>query len=312
MLEISSRTIRADFHRWFDRIPDIDAASWYMISDYCVGDNNKQNDAFSFAILLNHDTSENIASYIARVAPKDIKESRGAWQGLLDYLSCPVSFSVNFVVERQTSYLKSILTVEAMRDITDDLRKIVRGWATEEPSNGPYYDILDRRLKLLASELASKNPSLKLLRRIFLVASFAAIVLTVVNDSKSPIHIRWISDRDAMFDRHDGVAFDLGWLLFQLTRRKNHSWIDLRRPQIGFATPGMDGKTEYAEFVRLPDILAGTLADMRVPQMMFTHPKFPPAFNRLFVNSQNNAVIEIVSSLESVKARRITFGEQRA
>ncbi len=94
-----------------------------------------------------------------------------------------------------------------------------------------------------------------------------------------------------------------------MMRRSKGGVIDLRRPEIAFATPGMDGVTEYAEFVRLPDCLAGTLADMKLPQMMFTHPKFPPVFNRLFVGAANNAVIEVITGPDRVTTRRIAFGE---
>lgn len=307
LIEKSSQTIHSDFRRWFDSIPA--AAVWNVISDYSVGDSNKQNDAFSFVILLNHDTFENIASYIAAVAPKDIKASRRPSEGLLNYLSCPVSFSLNFVVERQSSYLKNAVTVKEMLGLTGALQEVVRDWAVEEPPNAAFYGALNRRLELLAGELGGKTPSLKLLRRIFLVASFAAVVLGLVNDAKSPLGVRWISDRDAMFDRHGGIAFDLGWLFFQMMRRSKGGVIDLRRPEMAFATPGMDGVREYAEFVRLPDFLAGTLADIKLPQMMFTHTKFPPVFNRLFVNTPNNAVIEIVTASDRVTSRRIAFGE---
>jgi len=309
LIEKSSQTVHSDFRRWFGSIPA--AATWNVLSDYSVGDSNKQNDAFSFVILLNHDKFENISSYIAAVAPKDIKASRNPSKGLLDYLSCPVSFSLSFVVERQSSYLKDAITVGEMKGLTEALREVVREWAVAEPPNAAYYGALDRRLKLLAAELAGK-PSLKLLRQIFLVASFAAIVLGMVNDAKSPLAIRWISDRDAMFDRHDGIAFDLAWLFFQMMRRSKGGVIDLRRPQFAFGTPGMDGVTEYAEFVRLPDFLAGTLADMKLPQMMFTHRKFPPIFNHLFVDTLNNAVIEIVTAPDRVTSRRIAFGEPPA
>lgn len=310
LIEKSSQTVHSDFRRWFESIPA--AATWNILSDYSVGDSNKQNDAFSFVILLNHDKFENISSYIAAVAPKDIKASRNPSKGLLDYLSCPVSFSFSFVVERQSSYLKDAISVGEMKGLTEALREVIREWAVAEPPNAAYYDTLDRRLRLLATELAGKKPSLKLLRQIFLVASFAAIVLGMVNDAKSPLAIRWISDRDAMFDRHDGIAFDLAWIFFQMIRRSKGGVIDLRRPQFAFGTPGMDGVTEYAEFVRLPDFLAGTLADMKLPQMMFTHRKFPPIFNHLFVDTLNNAVIEIVTARDRVTSRRIAFGEPPA
>lgn len=306
LIEKSSGTIHSDFRRWFGKYPA--AASWTVVSDFSVGDPGKQNDAYSFVIIPKHDTDENIASYIAATSPSDLKSSRTPPTGLLDYLCCPVTFSVSFLVSRASATLRLAVTQEAMSSLVPELRKIVADWTEAEPPNAAYYGALDHRLRLLESELARRQPSLNLLRRIFLVTSFAAVALGMVSDAKSPISIRWISDRDAMFDRHDGVAFDLAWLLFQIMRRRKGGVVDLRRPQIAFASPGMDGRTEYAEFVRMPDFLAGTLADIKLPQMMFTHRKFPPIFERLLVDSPNNAVVELREDDDRVTSRRVGFG----
>lgn len=308
LIERSSATIHDDLRAWFGKYPS--AASWSVVSDFSVGDAGKQNDAYSFVIILKHDTDKNIASYIAATSPSDLKATRTPPMGLLDYLCCPVTFSLSFVVSRESANLRAAITQEAMSSLVASLREIVADWAAAEPPNAGYYAQLDRRLRVLGMELARKQPSLNLLRRIFLVASFAAVVLGMLNDAKSPVNIRWISDRDAMFDRHEGVAFDLAWLLFQIMRRRRGGVIDLRRPQITFATPGMDGRTEYAEFVRMPDFLAGTLADIKLPQLMFTHRKFPTIFDRVLVNSSNNAVVELLSDEERVTSRRINFSNR--
>jgi len=307
LIKKSSKTIQSDFDHWFKDIPV--ASTWILASDYCVGDKNKKSDAFSFVIIPQHDTDQNIASYISTVAPKDIKSTRTPSEGLLDYLSCPVTFSYNFVVERESHYLRNATTVSVMKSLTEAMIATVHDWQSAEPANAKYYSDFDRKLNAMLEELSGKNPSSALFRRIFLVSSFAAIALSLINEKKAPLNIRWISDRDAMFDRHDGIAFDITWLLFQTMRRIKGGYIDVRRPQLIFATPYMDGFTDYAEFVRMPDLLAGTLADMRIPNIMFSHRKFPPVFNRLFLNSLNNAIVEIVASPGNITSRRIAFGE---
>ncbi|WP_296428527.1 hypothetical protein [Yoonia sp.] len=86
--------------------------------------------------------------------------------------------------------------------------------------------------------------------------------------------------------------------------------IDVLRPQIMFASPLMDGVTEHAEFIRLPDYLAGTLSDIRLPNVMFSHQKFSPIiFNKLFVDALNNSIIEIVAPEGLITSRRIAFGK---
>ncbi len=90
LIENSSQTIRSDFRRWFKDIPV--AASWTVASDYCVGNKNKKNDAFSFVIILKHDTDQNIASWISGYSPKDIKATRNPSAEFLEYFCCPVTF----------------------------------------------------------------------------------------------------------------------------------------------------------------------------------------------------------------------------
>jgi hypothetical protein len=163
LIETSSRTIHADLRRWFGQYPA--AASWCMISDFSVGDPGKQNDAYSFVILLKHDTDENIASYIAASCPSDLKASRTPPRGLLDYLCCPVAFSVTFVVARGSGNLRIAVTQWAMSSLVSALRKIVADWTEAEPPNAGYYGTLDRRLPMLQQELARRQPSLNLLRK---------------------------------------------------------------------------------------------------------------------------------------------------
>lgn len=306
IIEYSSQTVRSDFHRWFEDVPV--AATWTVVSDYSIGNKNKKNDAFSFVIVLKHDSDQNIATWIAGNAPKDIKSTRNPSSNFLDYFCCPVTFSYSFVVERESNFLKSSITVDAMTAMATALQGTVREWRAEEPPNESYYSDLDKKLSLLAKELSGKNPSTALLRRIFLVSTFAAVVLSLINEEKAPLNIRWISDRDAMFDRHGGLAFDLGWLIFQIMRRRKGGVVDVLRPQLFFAMPDEGVHTEYEEFVRLPDYLAGTLSDIRLPNVMFSHRKFPPIFNRLFMDALNNAIVEIVASSGQITSRRIAFG----
>ena len=54
LLEHAGASIRYQFAEWYSGVSA--AGAWYVVSDYSVGDKNKNNDAFSFVILQNHDT----------------------------------------------------------------------------------------------------------------------------------------------------------------------------------------------------------------------------------------------------------------
>jgi hypothetical protein len=60
--------------------------------------------------------------------------------------------------------------------------------------------------------------------------------------------------------------------------------------------------------VRLPDYLAGTLADINLATLSFTHEKFEQVWRSVLVRSPNNTIIQALGNAERVTSRRIGFG----
>jgi hypothetical protein len=81
VLDTVYRTTSADPEVWFQQFPK--GLAWNIFFDYCIGDQNKPNDIFAFAIVLNHDTQANIEQYIGAVAPSDLEGSRSSSEGLI-------------------------------------------------------------------------------------------------------------------------------------------------------------------------------------------------------------------------------------
>lgn len=309
LLEISGRTIGEDLKRWF--APYKSGAGYYVVSDYCLNDPGKKHDVYAFEIVLSHDTLDNISEYIRAVAPRDLKASRTTSKGLGQYLVCPVTFSVSFVVARDASALRGYASVEAIKSFIPEARGLIQLWIENSPEHAGYFERLDRQLQHLGLEMARKQRSDRLIRQIFLVATFGAYVLELLDIAQAPATIGWISDRDAMYDRYDGLAFDLAFLIW-LVSRSSKTDTPTAVPHLGFGLPGMDGVNEYAELIRLPDYLAGTLADLALPDLEFTHVKFPPIFTQVFVNASNNAVVQVLMNGSQMTTRRISFGAPRA
>ncbi len=123
LLETVYRTISADLEAWFKQFPE--GLAWNVFSDYCIGDPNKANDVFAFAIVLNHDTQANIEEYIAAVALSDIKGSRSISEGLISYLRSPVTFSISYLVQRKSKLLRDYMTDDNIRGAIEDRRAVV-------------------------------------------------------------------------------------------------------------------------------------------------------------------------------------------
>lgn len=298
----------SDMQAWFKQFP-LDAA-WNIYSDYCVGNPDKANDSFSFVITLNHDTDKNFSEYIAHVAPKDLKKTRQASEGLISYLNCPVAFSVSFIVERESKLLRDYITNDNIHEFCQGARKLISSWFDEPALDVDYWQRVDKDLDCFALEVRRKQFNAKLARQILLTSTFAAFIFQMLNKLKEPAYIRWITDRDAAFEKYNGVAFDVAYFLFLVLRQQSGVVKNPNAPQYIFSYPFMDGKTDYAEQIRLPDYLAGLCADIKLPSIDFTHAKFNKIFGNAIVNSSNNIILQVLGNPEKITTRRLVFREE--
>lgn len=188
-----------------------------MVSDYCIGDPGKKNDVVSFVIVASHDTLANICGYIAAAAPKDIKNTRTVPAGIVQYLGLPVTFSVSFVVSRESHLLHDYIALANMEDFLPDVEDFLRSVQANSSAPNAYFDDVAKRLRLFKRDIvANRQFNAKLARQAFLVATFGAQVFKHLAVAKQPSQIRWISDRDALLDRHDGLVYDLAYVIILL------------------------------------------------------------------------------------------------
>lgn len=305
LLNDNSLSLTHDLANWFEQFPP--GAAWNLYSDYCVGNTEKANDSFSFVITLKHDTDLNFSEYISNVAPKDLKKTRQASKGLISYLNCPVAFSVSFIVERESKLLRKFITDKNMHDFCVDLRELICMWAAKPGSDKRYWQRIDKALTDFAFDVKRKNFNSKLARQLLLTSTFAGFLFAKLNKLKAPSNIRWVSDRDATLDKYNEVAFDISFIFFLCLRSQYGGGKDPNKPQFQFAYPFIDGKTDYAEHVRLPDYLAGLCADIKLPSMEFSHAKFEKIFESTILNSTNNVVLEVLGNSEKITTRRLSF-----
>lgn len=189
-----------------------------MVSDYCIGDFHKGNDVFSFVIVAPHDTTENICEYITGAAPKDLKNTNKVPLGLAQYLACevPVTFSVSFVMRRDVALLRNYLSVEYMSALVAGAISVLddRLSLYQDARDIDYHQSAIKRLSAFKRDLGHKNVNAKLARQIHLVAAMLATLCNMLNHAVSARAIRWISDRDALFERHDAVVSDLAYVYY--------------------------------------------------------------------------------------------------
>jgi hypothetical protein len=313
VLMTATRTVQQQMTEWFSGYPA--GMPWTLVSDYCIGDDGKKNDVFSFVLIANHDKTENISQYISAVAPRDLKKVRQVPPGLIQYLTCPhpITFSVSFVIDQESALLRDYLRVEHMASFIPDacgLIQMLRDNSLASDSLDPkYFDEALQRLRIFEKDLFRKQLNAKLARQIHLASGFAAAMFYLVTQSTQAAYIRWISDRDKLIDHNDTVVYDLAYLYFILQSSsqqglepKAHGLLMLDVPKIFFELPEKTGQHRFDALVRLPDYLAGTLADIG-PDMSFSKDKFGEMLHGVLVDSLTNCVVQLTSTGERVSAR---------
>lgn len=310
----ATKTLQCQMTDWFKSYtPGI---PWTVVSDYCIGDDNKKSDVFSFVVIANHDTAANICEYLARVAPKDIKNTKHVPLGLVQYLTCPqpVTFSVSFVLDRESALLRDYLRVEDMTDFIPDIQNFIGTLRQNSPVDPSYFDQMLTRFDAFEKDLSRKQFNAKLARQIHLASAFVATIFHIVNQATGAGYLRWISDRDALIERYDTVVYDLAHLYFILLSSTSsdsapdaYGHVLLKVPEIRFELPEKTGKHRFDELIRLPDYLAGTVADLDATDMSFSKDKFAVVMKNVFVNSINNWIVQVFSDGEKIVARSIQF-----
>jgi hypothetical protein len=223
-----------------------------------------------------------------------------------------VTFSVSFVMKRDVALLRDYLSVEAMCAVIAGAISFMddRLSLYQDARDIDFHQSTIKRLQAFGRDLGHKGVNSKLARQINLTAAMVATLCHMLNQAVNAGAIRWISDRDALFERHDAVVSDLAYVYYlaqavefatpEQREAQNH---DASLASLTFEIPEKTGKHRFDELVRLPDYLAGTLADLNSETMAVSREKFGVVLNKVFINSKNNWMVELLSTGERITAR---------
>jgi hypothetical protein len=135
----------------------------------------------------------------------------------------------------------------------------------------------------------------------------------LVTNATGAGYLRWISDRDKLIEHNDTVVYDLAYIYFILMSSNRSGLVSndqgnliLDVPKTFFELPEKTGRHRFDALIRLPDYLAGTLADIG-PDMSYSKDKFGEMLHGVFTESLNNCVVQLTSSGERITARYVQY-----
>lgn len=294
--------------RFLEAVP---ARKWMAFSDYAFYDKNKQADVFVLSLVPHIIGFKELSAHLQRLSFKDIKHLRKVNPKFIEYLRHAPIFNIAVLMQKD----RRLVQVDEKGELLDFFSKMAalfEMWRESTPEGAPYYSLCLKDLKHLREQVHLGRASLRLVRDSILVASITGYVLFRIAQLTQAETIGWFSDRDSLLSYGSGKLHQP--LIFQLLSTYYHLLCEKAgvppgdNPVLG--NPENVGPVFYDSFLRVPDLIAATMADLSFPDLSFSHAKFDPVLVDLLTSNENCIFFELRENIASgsFEAVRITLG----
>lgn len=282
---------------------------WMMYSDYCIGDEGKPNDVISFTIMPYDDHHHNIKGRIFSLASTDIKEKRTIAPDFIAYLREKRLFHINFIVEGLTQadgFVEGQLILESL----DNASKMIDRWCDNTPDNANYFQDIKRKLTKTKNELSKKSPNYTLFREVALISLLSGYIGYLFTKHGNAQIFGWFSDRDRVVDAYNMLIADL----FMINHHGfcERDSINSSQTKIAFGLPksGQSSKLWYDEMNRLPDHIAGTLADYDIESNSSSKSKFVEMLEGVIADNPYLVVLRLNLEPKNLRCCKVVFSKR--
>jgi hypothetical protein len=189
--------------------------------------------------------------------------------------------------------------------------KQLQHWCLTTPEAKFHYMDFIKKLEVLREVVVNPGANMKVIRDIEILATMAAYLMFEVSKLIDVQTIGWFSDRDSILSYKAGkfrspVIFDIVHHLYYLFC--NDEGIESKgKLVLGVPESGADGKVWYDSFNRIPDVIAGTLADYDYKKNKCSHKKFIPVVKDVFTSSKRNLFFDLDLSHKGYFSSRLEF-----
>jgi hypothetical protein len=245
---------------------------------------------------------DKVSEYIKSIASRDIKNTRTVGEKFIEFLQLYPVINFSFILgDRQRIIGKDhTATRQFLKDTFQFIRQQYQEWLKNQPEQEEYYKRVDQKLKCCI-QLVSNGKKIKQITDMLLVTFFGAYVSSkVIRNSEIEI-FGWFSDRDSLNEVCDNFSIELFHYFFSgLTGAKPF--------QFAASPAGSLANPFYEELVRIPDYIAGTLADYNRETNEVSKEKFNTMLsNYMAENNHNNFIYRLFAELDTLYATRLTI-----
>lgn len=285
---------------------------WMIHSDYCIGAKNKPNDVAVFSILPHLTTYEDQVNYISKNIPNDIKETRKIKGSIIKTINSGLFFHFCFVMDKRKYLFKTDESENEKENIISAIKEsqqIINSWK-KSTKVAVYYESIDIRISSLLKEMEQKSFNVTLFKDIALISLLSAYITHLLTNKAGAEIVGWFSDRDKITSSYKSIIFDL----FHL----NHHGLSLRdsvdtnKFKIIIGVP--DGNSAenmwYDIQNRIPDHIAGTLADYNLVKNTVSKEKFIDMLSKSLSRESLFAIIKCSFGINGFECSRLIFNAE--
>jgi hypothetical protein len=282
---------------------------WLVYSDYCIHDKTKPNDVVSF-VVVPYDTPFEVERTLTdNLAPVDWKKTVSVNPSFLAYLRGPRLFYLSIILEN-TRGLTRHPDMKPRRVVVSQIEatmRIIESWSEDANYNVDYCSAVLRRLRHLSQRMDRPSANLTLYRDILLVSALAGFICHKLGDISKATMTGWFSDRDKIIEAYEGIAFDFAFLNHHALCEKHGVDSSQTKMTFGVVSPDAEGKPWYDEMNRLPDYVAGALADWDLPRDIVTKNKTCQMLLRVIADNPRFVLLRLGSDDEGIRWSRISI-----
>jgi hypothetical protein len=268
-----------------------DYYKWICYSDYCIGDKNKPNNVITFSLVPYIDDQEDLSAHVKSIASNDIKNSKKVGAEFIKFLNEYPLVNFSFIIDDIKSVLgqsPSHIQSNLMFDL-EALKNLYRSLIDTGSQNTEYHRLVIKKIDKTLQHVKHKQ-KIKQICEMLVISLIGAYVSSIIVNHTKATKFAWFSDRDAINEVSNSLSTDLFHYFLHVLNRG---------PNLDFNSSSATSKDElfYDELLKIPDYIAGTLADYDSNYNEISKDKFKTMLvDYMAGNVTNNFIFQIKSN----------------
>jgi len=275
---------------------------WTCYSDYCFGDDNKPNDVVTFSLIPYVDNFTELSAFIKSVAATDIKNTQRVTEEFIDFLTKYPAINFSFILNNKKRIFGNNNTEirKSLEETFSLIKQQYIAWIPNQPEQSETYKLIIKKLNCTIN-LIKANKKIKQIVEMTLVCFLGAYVSSIILKKTKAEIFGWLSDRDSIHEVCDHLSIDL-------FHNYLHGLSNQHRFEFIVASATSKDIPFYDELLKIPDYIAGTLADYDYNNNQISKEKFDTVLTNYMAKNTHNNFVFILESIEgALNCSRIKF-----